>query len=90
MTWETALPSGAGNPRQALEHVTPMLSMGLDGQDIRLAVFRAANPHIIIGAGDGYKWWQAQIVEPDGETVITRDHLSDLLDELESMKTGPG
>ena len=47
----------------------------------RLARFRAAHPHVIIGPY-GFGTWQARIPEPDGETVTTRHTLRELLDRL--------
>ncbi len=47
----------------------------------RLAAFRAAHPEVLIGDG-GFGTWQALIPEPDGETVITRYSLRELLDKL--------
>ena len=54
----------------------------------RLQAFRAAHPEVIIGDG-GSGVWQARIPEPDGETVITRYTLSELLDRLDELTTGP-
>ena len=50
----------------------------------RLLAFRAAHPHVIIGAGE-FGVWQALIPRPDGETVINRYELKALLDKLESI-----
>ena len=50
-------------------------------QVIRLARFRAAHPEVIVGDG-GFGTMQARIPEPDGETVITRYTLRELLDKL--------
>jgi hypothetical protein len=52
-------------------------------QVMRLARFRQANPGLMIGAGRG--WWQAVIPEPDGEQVITRYTLQQLLDKLDEL-----
>ena len=40
-----------------------------------------------IGAGHG--WWQALIPEPDGERVITRYTLRELLDKLDQLTGVP-
>ncbi|HEY6316247.1 MAG TPA: hypothetical protein VIY52_36310 [Streptosporangiaceae bacterium] len=48
----------------------------------RLAAFRAAHPEVIIGDLGFGTVWQARIPEPDGETVITRYTLRELLDRL--------
>lgn len=50
----------------------------------RLRAFRAAHPDVIIGTGD-FGTWQALIPESDGETVITRYHLRELLDKLDEL-----
>jgi hypothetical protein len=51
------------------------------GQVLRLHAFRAAHPEVIIGDG-GFEVWQARIPEPDGERIISRYTLRELLDEL--------
>jgi hypothetical protein len=51
------------------------------GQVLRLHAFRAAHPEVIIGDG-GFEVWQARIPEPDGEQIISRYTLCELLDEL--------
>ena len=50
----------------------------------RLAAFRAGHREVIIGDG-GFGTWQARIPEPDGETIITRYALRDLLDQLDAI-----
>lgn len=50
-------------------------------QVMRLRRFRQAHPEVIIGDG-GFGTMQARIPEPNGETVITRYTLRELLDEL--------
>jgi len=54
------------------------------GQVPRLAAFRAAHPEVIIGDLGFGTVWQARIPEPEenGETVITRYTLGELLDRL--------
>jgi hypothetical protein len=52
-------------------------------QVMRLARFRQAHPGVMVGAGRG--WWQAVIPEPNGEQVITRYTLGQLLDKLDEM-----
>jgi hypothetical protein len=56
-------------------------------QMIRLARFKAAYPHIVIGDG-GFGTIQARIPEPAGETVITRYTLRELLDKLSEVTGG--
>jgi hypothetical protein len=51
------------------------------GLVLRLHAFRAAHPEVIIGDG-GFEVWQARIPEPDGERIISRYTLRELLDEL--------
>jgi hypothetical protein len=53
-------------------------------QVVRLSRFRAAHPDVIIGDG-GFGTMQARIPEPNGETVITRYTLRELLDELSEL-----
>jgi len=54
------------------------------GQVPRLLAFRAAHPGVIIGAGE-FGTWQALIPEPDGETVVSRRRLCELLDRLDEL-----
>ena len=53
-------------------------------QVLRLQAFRAAHPEVIIGDG-GFGVWQARIPEPDGEHVISRYTLRELLDKLDEL-----
>jgi len=55
-------------------------------QVMRLARFRQAHPSVMVGAGRG--WWQAVIPTPDGEQVITRYTLAQLLDKLDELTGG--
>ena len=50
----------------------------------RLLAFRAAHPGVILGEG-GFGTWQARIPEPDGETVVSRYRLCELLDRLDQL-----
>jgi hypothetical protein len=52
-------------------------------QVICLARFRQAYPGVMVGAGRG--WWQAVIPEPNGEQLITRYTLGQLLDKLDEL-----
>ena len=56
-------------------------------QVLRLGRFREEHPDVIIGDG-GFGTWQARIPEPDGETVITRYTLRELLDKLGELIAG--
>jgi hypothetical protein len=56
-------------------------------QVVRLAWFRAAHPGVDVAAGE-FGTWQARIPEENGETVITRHRLGELLDRLGEV-TGP-
>ena len=55
-------------------------------QGQRLARFRDQHPGVLIREGLGY--WQAQVPEPAGETVITRYRLGELLDALDELTGG--
>lgn len=57
-------------------------------QKPRLARFRAEHTGVLIREGFGF--WQAVIPEPNGETVITRYELRELLDKLESLDASEG
>jgi hypothetical protein len=59
-------------------------ALGEPDQLFRLSRFRAAHPEVIIGDG-GFRTAQARIPEPDGETVITRYTLRELLDRLDEL-----
>ena len=50
-------------------------------QVLRLLGFRQAHPEVIIGDG-GFGTMQARIPQENGETVITRYSLRELLDKL--------
>ncbi len=52
----------------------------------RLARFRQAHPEVVVGDG-GFGTVQARIPEPDGETVITRYTLRELLDRLGELRS---
>lgn len=54
-------------------------------QVARLARFRTAHPEVIVGDG-GFSTVQARIPEPNGETVITRYTLRELLDKLDELR----
>ena len=77
------------------ERVPRSLRLASDewGQLWRLGQFRRRHPGVVIGAGEG--WWQARIPEPDGELVITRYTLRELLNKLDQLTSpspepGPG
>jgi len=63
----------------------PALSLLRDEPDQapRLAIFRDQHPGVLIREGIGY--WQAQIPEPTGETVITRYTMREPLDKLDEL-----
>ena len=52
-------------------------------QVMRLVRFRQAHLGVMVGVGRG--WWQAVIPEPNGEQVITRHTLGQLLDRLDEV-----
>jgi hypothetical protein len=56
-------------------------------QVMRLARFRAEHPAVIIGEGE-FGTWQARIPEANGETVIVRHRLADVLDKLDELTGG--
>jgi len=56
-------------------------------QVTRLARFKAAHPDVVVGDG-GFGTMQARIPEENGETVITRYSLRELLDKLDQALTG--
>lgn len=73
----TAQPSGRELARLALVPEEP-------DQVLRLHHFQEEHPYVIVGGGDGFR--QARIPEPnDGETVITRYTLRELLDRLDEV-----
>lgn len=53
-------------------------------QLLRLQAFRAAHPRVIIGDG-GFGMWQARIPESNGEWVISRYTLRELLNKLDEL-----
>jgi hypothetical protein len=57
---------------------------GEPDQVLRLHRFRAAHPAVAIGPAE-FGTWQARIPEPNGETVLTRHLLRELLDKLDSL-----
>ena len=57
------------------------MAPGEEDQLARLAWFRAAHPEVVIGDA-GFRRWQARIPEVNGESVITRYSLRELLDRL--------
>jgi hypothetical protein len=63
-------------------------ALGEPDQLLRLARFKAAHPEVIIGDG-GFGTLQGRIPEPDGETVITRYTLRELLDRLSELTGTP-
>jgi hypothetical protein len=52
----------------------------------RLRRFRDEHPGVTVRPGTGY--WQAFIPEPNGETVLTRYLLRELLDKLDEVLAG--
>lgn len=55
-----------------------------DVQAARLAAFRRRHPQVSVGA-DEYRHWQARIPARDGERVIVRYTLRELLDKLDVL-----
>ena len=56
----------------------------------RLRAFREQYPHVVIGTLGPAGAWQARIPEENGETVLTRYLLKDLLDRLGELLGEPG
>lgn len=71
-----------GKPRRAL-----FLAPEEPDQVLRLNQYRRDHPGVAINAGLGY--WQAQIPQRNGEQIITRYQLRDLLDKLDSLPGRP-
>jgi hypothetical protein len=76
-----------GRPEGVVMRLVLRLLIEEPGQMTRLARYREQRPGVLIREGMGY--WQAQIPEPSGETVITRYRLRELLDKLDDLG-GPG
>lgn len=55
---------------------------------MRLAAFRNTHPDVLVEAGE-FGTWQARIPEENGETVITRHRLGELLDRLGEVTGQP-
>ena len=64
----------------------PVLRIAPDELDqlARLARFRTAHPALVIGTGE-FGTWQARIPKPDGETIIVRHRLVEVLDKLDEL-----
>ena len=59
------------------------------GDDMaRLARFRSAHPGVLVGGG-GFGTWQALIPQVNGETVVVRYTLRELLDKLGELLGEP-
>lgn len=71
--------------------MTGHLRLAADEEDqvMRLAAFRAAYPDVIVEAGE-FGTWQARIPEENGETIIARHRLRELLDRLGEVTGQPG
>ena len=54
---------------------------------IRREQMLTAHPRLRISAGTGY--WQAELAEPGGKTIITRYELGELLDRVEFVLANP-
>ena len=68
----------------------PPLSLVVNGepdQVLRLNQYHRDHPDVAVRAGQGY--WQAQIPQRNGEIVITRYQLKDLLDKLDTLTGHP-
>jgi hypothetical protein len=56
-------------------------------QVLRLHRFQEEHSYVIFGGGDGFR--QARIPEENGETIITRYSLRELLDKLDGIISPP-
>ena len=54
-------------------------------QVVRLAAFRSLHPEVHVRDLGRGGIWQAVIPQPDGEIIVTRVLLEDLLDELDGL-----
>jgi len=72
----------SGPPRRALS-----LLPDEPDQVLRLNRYRRDHPGVAINAGPGF--WQAQIPQHNGEQIITRYQLRELLDELDALTGHP-
>lgn len=81
MTWAA---TGIDTPCQAAPRMRPAQRLTPQEQDQvpRLHRLRESYPHIVIGMFSDRGPWQACIPEGNGETVVTRYLLADLLDRL--------
>ena len=70
--------------------MTDQLRLAADEEDhvMRLAAFRNTHPDVLVEAGE-FGTWQARIPEENGETVITRHRLGELLDRLGEVTGQP-
>lgn len=73
--------SGAADPRG-------LAFLDDAGQLERLVAFRVAHPHVLVGGGE-FGTWQALIPEENGETIVVRYALRELLDKLDELLGGP-
>lgn len=71
-----------GPPRWALS-----LLPDKPDQVLRLDQYRRDHPGVAINAGLGF--WQAQIPQHNGEMIITRYQLRELLDKLDTLTGRP-
>jgi len=71
-----------GEPRWALS-----LLPAEPDQVLRLSQYRRDHPGVTIRAGLGF--WQAQIPQHNGEMIITRYQLRELLDKLDALTGQP-
>lgn len=59
-----------------------------EDQALRLAVFRAAYPFLAVSQGE-FGTWHGLVGEADGETIIVRHTLRELLDRLAAVLGEP-
>ena len=89
--WRDQNPAGNVEELIAARLTAPVLGIALNEPDqvVRLGRFREEHPDVIIGDG-GFGTIQARIPEPNGEMVITRYRLAELLDKLDQLTSEHG
>jgi len=63
----------------------PVLRIVRDEPDQEARLSRFFEQHPDVTFTKGYGWWQACLPEPNGETIITRWTMRELLDVLDKL-----
>jgi hypothetical protein len=78
--------SGAYNqPDECSDHDEHPHDDGEADLDAYIARLATAAPPLSVLIGDGFGTWQALVPEPNGETVVVRHTLGELLDRLTEL-----